>query len=73
MDIFIFKAVLGRVVFSLTFPWTGCFRNYRFWDGLQFSWPFNSRFLDMDKQKLCEKLALVGTHYPCVQKVAGDT
>jgi hypothetical protein len=33
---FIFKPVLGRVVFSLTFPWTGWFRNYMFWDGLQF-------------------------------------
>jgi hypothetical protein len=26
--IFIFKPVLGQVVFSLTFPWTGWFRNY---------------------------------------------
>jgi hypothetical protein len=58
MGIFIFKPVLGRVVFSLTFPWTGWFRNYQFWDGLQFFLPFNSRFLDMDGQKLCEKSAL---------------
>jgi hypothetical protein len=29
MGIFIFKLVLERVVFSLTFPWTGWFRNYR--------------------------------------------
>jgi hypothetical protein len=34
--IFIFKPVLGQLVFSLTFPWTGWFKNYRFWDWLQF-------------------------------------
>jgi hypothetical protein len=47
--IFIFKPVPGWVVFSLSSPWTGWFRNYRFWDGLQFIYfPFNSRFLDVD-------------------------
>jgi hypothetical protein len=56
--IFIFKPLLGRVIFSLTFPWTSWFANYRFWDGLQFFLPFNSRFLDVDGQKLCENLAL---------------
>jgi hypothetical protein len=61
MGIFIFKPVSGRVVFVLTFSWTGWFRNYRFWDGLQFFLPFNSRFLDVDGQKLCEQLALGGT------------
>ena len=58
MGIFIFKPVLGRVIFSLTFPWTGWFRNYRFWDGLQFFLPFSSRVLDMDGQTLCGKSAL---------------
>jgi len=36
----IFKPVLGWVVLSLTFPWTGSFRNYLFWNGLQFFWHF---------------------------------
>jgi hypothetical protein len=58
MGIFIFKLVLGWVIFSLTFPCTGCLRNYRFWDGLQFFLPFNSRFLDEDGQKLCGKSTL---------------
>jgi hypothetical protein len=61
-DIFIFKPVLGRVVFSLTFPWTGWFKDYRFWDMLQFFLPFNSRFLDVEGQKLCEKSALPLSH-----------
>jgi hypothetical protein len=43
----------------LTFPWMGWFRSYRFWDGLQFFLPFNSRFLDVDRQKLCEKSAVL--------------
>jgi hypothetical protein len=47
------------IFFSLAFSWTGWFRNYRFWDILQLFLPFNSRFLDMDGQKLCEKSALV--------------
>jgi hypothetical protein len=29
------------------------------WDGLQYYLPFNSRFLDVDGPKLCEKSALV--------------
>ena len=45
--LFIFKPVLGRVVFSLTLPWTGWFRNYQ--------------FLDMEGHKLCEKSALLET------------
>jgi hypothetical protein len=60
MGIFIFKLILGRIVFSLTFPWMGWFRNYRFWNGLQFFLPFNARFLDVDGQELCEKSALLG-------------
>jgi hypothetical protein len=37
----------------------GWFRNYRYWDGLQlFFLPLNSRFLDMEGQKLSEKTAL---------------
>jgi hypothetical protein len=42
----------------LTFPWTGWFRIYQFWDGLQFFLPFNSRSLDGDGQKLYEKSAV---------------
>jgi hypothetical protein len=58
MGVFIFKPILRRLVFSLTFPWTGWFRNYWFWDMLQSFLPFNSRFLDVNGQKLCEKSAL---------------
>jgi hypothetical protein len=65
--IFIFKPVLGRVVFSLTFPWTCWFRNDWFWDGLQLFLPFNLRFLDMDGQKLCEKSTLVVALGSCVK------
>ena len=64
MGIFIFKMILEQVVFSLNFPWTGWFRNYRFWDGLQFFLPFNSRFLDVNGQKLCEKTALPTVETP---------
>jgi hypothetical protein len=56
--IFIFQTNFETGCFSLMFPWTGWFRNFRFWDGLQFFLPFNSRFLDVDGQKLCEKSAL---------------
>jgi hypothetical protein len=52
MGIFIFKPVLGHVVFSLTFPWTGWFRNYRFWDGLQFLLAFQFKVFVVDGQKL---------------------
>jgi hypothetical protein len=38
---------------------TGSFENYWFSDGLQFFLPFNSRFLNVDGQKLCEKSALL--------------
>jgi hypothetical protein len=37
----------------------GWFRNYQFWDSLQFFVPFNSRFLDVDGQKLCENSAML--------------
>jgi hypothetical protein len=57
----IFQFIFINLFFPLTFSRTGWFRNYRFWDGLQFFLPFNSRFLDVDGQKLCEKSALHAT------------
>jgi hypothetical protein len=44
--------------FPLTFPCTGWFRNYRFWDRLQFLFAFQFKVLDVDGQKICEKSAL---------------
>jgi len=38
---FHFQTGFGTGFFPLTFPWTGWFTNYRFWDGLQFFLPFN--------------------------------
>ena len=32
----IFRVIFINLFFSLTFSWTGWFRNYRFWDGLFF-------------------------------------
>ena len=46
-----FQTGFERVVF---FQWMGWFRNYRFWDGLQYFLPFNSMFLNVEGQKLCE-------------------
>jgi hypothetical protein len=46
---------------DLSIPLAGrvlSFSNW-FWDGLQFFLPFNSRLLNVDRQKLCEKSALV--------------
>jgi hypothetical protein len=45
--------------FSLTFPWMGWFRNYWFWDGLQFFFAFNFKVFGHGRAKTFWKISPV--------------
>ena len=51
--------ILGRVDFSSTFSWTILVLKLPVLGRVAIFLPFNSRFLDVDGQKLCDKTALV--------------